>query len=116
MISFLGFCIFLFLTHASTFQEPLVLVVEDAKDFVSESRRDLDATSDTTCHICPSGTIQYPGTHRCFERKWSGFLCNLDPATDPAKHHANDRKCVCSGSGRRSLTGRLMDMNLKVEN
>merc|ERR1712241_591699 len=51
---------------------------------------------DTTCHICPSGTIQYPGTHRCFARKWSGFLCNLDPATDPAKHHANDPKCVCS--------------------
>jgi hypothetical protein len=85
------------LTHASTIQEPLVLAVEDAKDFVSESRRDLDATSDTTCHKCPSGTIQYPGTHRCFARKWSGFLCNLDPATDPAKHHANDPKCVCSG-------------------
>merc|ERR1712117_319862 len=55
------------------------------------------SASDTTCHICPSGSIQYPGTHRCFARKWSGFLCNLDPATDPAKHHANDPKCVCSG-------------------
>merc|ERR1712117_108443 len=52
--------------------------------------------TDTTCRSCPSGTIQYPGTHRCFARKWSGFLCNLDPATDPATHHANDPKCVCS--------------------
>merc|ERR1719230_1735052 len=52
--------------------------------------------TDTTCRTCPSGTIQYPGTHRCFARKWNGFLCNLDPATDPAKHHANDPKCVCS--------------------
>merc|ERR1712178_545426 len=57
----------------------------------------ISGDSDTTCRTCPSGTIKYPGTHRCFATKWSGFLCNLDPATDPAKHHANDPKCVCSG-------------------
>merc|ERR1712117_805664 len=62
----------------------------------SEVQQQVSTDTDTTCRACPSGTIQYPGTHRCFERKWSGFVCNLDPATDPAKHHANDRKCVCS--------------------
>merc|ERR1712241_1200645 len=82
----------------------------------SEVQQQVSTDTDTTCGTCPSGTIQYPGTHRCFERKWSGFVCNLDPATDPAKHHANERKCVCSGAGRRSLKGRLMDMNLRVEN
>merc|ERR1712241_860572 len=82
----------------------------------SEVQQQVSTFTDTTCRTCPSGTIQYPGTHRCFERKWSGFVCNLDPATDPAKHHANDRKCVCSGAGRRSLKGRLMDIDLKVEN
>jgi len=41
MITSLGFCILLFLTNASTMQEPFVLALEDAKDFASESRRDL---------------------------------------------------------------------------
>merc|ERR1711988_1961643 len=47
------------------------------------------------------------GTHRCFARKWSGFLCNLDPATDPAKHHANDPKCVCSATSSPTATPTL---------
>jgi len=58
-----------------------------------------------TSNGCPQNMpTLYPGTHRCFEfgpsvdggpgGHWGGAMCNIDPATDPAPHHRNDRKCV----------------------
>lgn len=71
----------------------------------SGDRRLASSDGPKTSNGCPQNMpTLYPGTHRCFESgpivdggpggHWGGAMCNLDPATDPAPHHRNDRKCV----------------------
>merc|ERR1719384_3088586 len=82
-----------------------------------ESRR-LAATDDgiRTPNGCPAKMpTLYPGTHRCFQSgpivdggpggHWGGNMCNIDPATDPAQHHRNDRKCVYYSDGPKTPNG-----------
>jgi len=61
----------------------------------------------------------YPGTHRCFQTgpivdggpggHWGGAMCNINPATDPAQHHRNDRKCIY-GDGTKTKNGCTANM------
>jgi len=71
----------------------------------SGDRRLASSDGPKTSNGCPQNMpTLYPGTHRCFQSgpivnggpggHWGGAMCNLDPATDPAPHHRNDRKCV----------------------
>jgi len=76
---------------------------------------------------CPGNMpTRYPGTHRCFQSgpivdggpggHWGGAMCNIDPATDPAQHHRNDRKCIydsdipINGDGPKTQNGCPMNM------
>merc|ERR1712079_901501 len=40
---------------------------------------------------------------------WGGAMCNINPATDPAQHHRNDRKCIY-GDGTKTKNGCTANM------
>lgn len=42
---------------------------------------------------------RYPNNNRCFEKKWGGIGCNVDPKNDPHHHQRNDVQCDCAVGG-----------------
>jgi len=43
---------------------------------------------------CPADMPhRYPHNQRCFQHKWRGKACNVDPKNDPHKHQRRDKPC-----------------------
>jgi len=45
---------------------------------------------------CPAhAPVRYPFNNRCFQYKWGGTMCNVDPENDPLEYQRQDVRCIC---------------------